>query len=248
QEFRASGATILGRSGAEPLTLNRITSDGGILDFRKDGTTAGSIGTYVNLPYIGKNDVNLLFDPAGPHVIPRGTNGGARDGAINLGSSTNRFKNLHLSGGVNFDDNPTAVTGNVSSKTLDDYEEGTCNLKWSDGTNHSTYVGNKYTKVGRLVTVSGYIAGNVSGLTGTAVAQIAGFPFAFSDYGSFAVKLRHIDSPTGCIGIVGEHINSGSSAQLSFIVDNGNYSSVLVSDLSINSNDTYFDITYITTS
>ena len=78
--------------------FNRNTSDGEMINFRKDGTTVGSIGTYVNLPYIGKADVNLLFDPAGPHIIPRGTNGGARDAAINLGSSTNRFKDLYLSG------------------------------------------------------------------------------------------------------------------------------------------------------
>jgi hypothetical protein len=34
------------RSGANPLLLNRLSSDGDILSFMKDSTTVGSIGTY----------------------------------------------------------------------------------------------------------------------------------------------------------------------------------------------------------
>jgi hypothetical protein len=33
------------RSGDKPLVVNRLSSDGSITDFRKDGTTVGSIGT-----------------------------------------------------------------------------------------------------------------------------------------------------------------------------------------------------------
>jgi hypothetical protein len=33
------------RSGDKPLVVNRLSSDGTILDFRKDGTTVGSIGS-----------------------------------------------------------------------------------------------------------------------------------------------------------------------------------------------------------
>jgi hypothetical protein len=101
--YGANGVQMV-RSNATPLNLNRTTSDGAIQEFFKDGTAVGSIGTYVSLPFIGKSDVNLLFDPAGPHMIPRGTNGGARDAAINLGSSSNRFKDIYLSGNINVGD------------------------------------------------------------------------------------------------------------------------------------------------
>jgi hypothetical protein len=84
-EARATGFIRATVDSADCLQLNRLSIDGDIIDFRKDGTAVGSIGTYVNLPYIGKDDVNLLFDPTGPHIIPRGTAGGARDAAINLG-------------------------------------------------------------------------------------------------------------------------------------------------------------------
>ncbi len=42
-EFRTAGVTILGRSGGEPLTLNRTSSDGGITSFRKDNSVVGSV-------------------------------------------------------------------------------------------------------------------------------------------------------------------------------------------------------------
>jgi hypothetical protein len=215
---------------------------GGLKVSNSSYDTGATVTTSVSGDLItGLADTALRFYDGGDAIIPRSTADAARNGTTDLGASNSRFKKLYLSSGVQFG------TTDAAAELLDDYEEGTCDLTWSDGTNNSTVVTNKYTKVGRIVTVSGYVAGNVSGLTGTAVAKIAGFPFAFSDYGSFAVKLRYIDSPTGCIGIVGNHVNSGSVAQLSFIVDNGNYVDVLVSDLSTSSNDTYFNITYTTT-
>jgi hypothetical protein len=236
-----------GRSGL----FKRLSTDGEIISFRKDTLTVGSIGADNASINIGSGNTGLLFYNTATAIYPRTAAGAQSNGAIDLGGASDRFKDLYLSGDVIAPNivasNGIFLGGTSIDNRLDDYEEGTCDLTWSDGTNNSTVVTNKYTKVGRIVTVSGYVAGNVSGLTSTAVAKIAGFPFAFSDYGSFAVKLRYIDSPTGCIGIVGDHANSGSVAQLSFIIDNGNYVDVLVSDLSTNSNDTYFNITYTAT-
>jgi hypothetical protein len=98
--YAAGGIASNSPSNDVAGVFNRLGTDGIIVQLKKDGTTVGSIGTYTSLPYIGKSDVTLLFDPSGPHMIPRGTNGGARDAAINLGASTNRFKDLYLSGGV----------------------------------------------------------------------------------------------------------------------------------------------------
>ena len=185
--FGAAGWIQSARSSVDAnLYLNKLDNDGEILRIAKDGTTVGSIGTYVNLPYIGKADVNLLFDPTGPHIIPRGTNGGARDAAINLGSSTNRFKDLYLSddiahkdaggtarllydksvnllgnAGTNVEAYNVTVNngvvfgttgGSVTSKTLDDYEEGTWTLTDQSGAGMSltVYVAS-YTKIGNQV-------------------------------------------------------------------------------------------------
>jgi hypothetical protein len=42
-EFNSDGTIVGVRSGGHPLLLNRTTSDGAIAQFRKDGTTVGSI-------------------------------------------------------------------------------------------------------------------------------------------------------------------------------------------------------------
>lgn len=67
------------------------------------------------------------------------------DNASDLGSTSKRFQDLHLSGGVSFDEDPSLVTGSVSGKTLDDYEEGTFTASL-DAASLTGY----YTKVGNL--------------------------------------------------------------------------------------------------
>ena len=188
-EAHQNGETYVSRSGT-PMAINRNSSDGTLLNFYKDGGGVGSIGSYTSLPYIGKSDVTLLFDPSGPHIIPRGTNGGARDAAINLGASTNRFKDLYLSGGI-------YLGGTGSANKLDDYEEGT----WTpvDGSGQVTITGatGVYTRVGRQVTVLG--AFTYPSTSQTNYAIIAGLPFSVSNaadavYAPGSVQTSYISS------------------------------------------------------
>jgi hypothetical protein len=235
------GYVYSNRAGGVSGYFDRGTSDGSILEFRKDGTAVGSIGTDSgDLTIYGTVAGHTGFRFGNGEVYPTNNGGSLSDNTMSLGSTSIRFTDLYLSGGV-------YLGGTGAANHLDDYEEGTCNMKWSDGTNHSTVIASKYTKVGRLVTVSGYASGNISGLTGATAVQLAGFPFAFSDYGSFALRTRNINAPAGCIGLIGFHGNSGAFATLTFIVDNANYVSVLVSDMSATTNDAYFDVTYQTT-
>ena len=44
------------------MYVGRKTSDGTLIDFRKDGTTVGSIGTYASDLTIGDDDVGIRFD------------------------------------------------------------------------------------------------------------------------------------------------------------------------------------------
>jgi hypothetical protein len=80
-------------------SFNRLSSDGAIIDFRKDSTTVGTIGSQggSNL-YIEDADAGLRFSSASDEVAPCGNGGANRDNAINLGASNNRFKDLHLGG------------------------------------------------------------------------------------------------------------------------------------------------------
>ena len=99
------------RDGAEPLVLNRRTSDGDIVKFRKDNTTVGSIGTSSGVLYIDGPSGNGISLPNNG-VLPA-TSGGARDNLTDLGASYARYKDLHLSGTIN----KTAGSGTFAIET-----------------------------------------------------------------------------------------------------------------------------------
>ena len=88
------------RDGAIALILNRLTSDGDIAVFRKNGTTVGSIGTLGGDFFISNSDTGLRYRGVEDNIIPCDGSGGSRDNAVSLGGSPYRFKNLYLSGGV----------------------------------------------------------------------------------------------------------------------------------------------------
>ena len=145
------------------LYLNRLTTDGSLAIFKKDGTTVGSIGTLSGDMSIGTGNAGLRFnDPHGellPHNVS--TNSGT-DGTVILGSGGVRFKDLYLSGGV-------YLGGTGAANKLDDYESGT----WTPtGFTGGTLYNARYTKIGNLVTASAY----VNGTTFTASAM-GGLPF-----------------------------------------------------------------------
>jgi hypothetical protein len=100
------------------------------------------------------------------------------DNAIDLGSSSHRFKDLYLSGGV-------YLGGTGSANKLDDYEEGTYQSSLTPNTSGTitlltAYDLLSYTKVGRAVTVTGdLVISATSSPVGTTV-RVA-LPFAIAD-------------------------------------------------------------------
>jgi hypothetical protein len=147
QEFRADGRVFIGHAGAGHF-VNRIGTDGDITEFRKDGSTVGSIqtgaGGYMHIK--GGNNTfgsGIAFN----HQTwnPTNASGTKTDNHVKLGDINSRFTDLYLSGGV-------YLGGTGSANKLDDYEEGTWTAQLSDGTNiSSTTATGYYTKVGRIV-------------------------------------------------------------------------------------------------
>ena len=105
----SGGWVAAARSGDTAGMFNRLLSDGDIVTFHKDGTTVGSIGTnstanfYIRSTQSGH--VGLEF--GSPNIMPM-KDGALADNAVDLGLSTQRFKDLYLSGVAN-------VTGISSS-------------------------------------------------------------------------------------------------------------------------------------
>ena len=98
------------------LFLDRMSSDGNIIDFRKDNTTVGTIGTNSGYIRIGTGDTHLLYHSGIDTIIPY-SGSANRDNAISLGYSGARFKDLHLSGNANIGTNLT-VQGTLSAGTI----------------------------------------------------------------------------------------------------------------------------------
>ena len=149
---------------------NRLSSDGEISRFMKDGTTVGSIGAWSSGLLVGTGDVGLAFVDGTPERIqPRKADDQTNaDGLINLGHSSNRFKDLYLSGGV-------YLGGTGSANKLDDYEEGTFTPTLNAYGGTPTFATATYTKVGNLVLVTVQV-----GLDGTSDAsgfQVTSLPF-----------------------------------------------------------------------
>jgi len=82
--------------------FNRLSTDGDIVQLRKDGGTVGSIGTTSDRLTIGSGDTGLRFVGDANQITPWNTSTNAiSDNLLDLGNTNNRFKDLHLSGTAN---------------------------------------------------------------------------------------------------------------------------------------------------
>ena len=175
--MRSTGLLQAIRDGGTVVELNRQTSDGTIIDFRKDNSTVGSIGAFGGDAYFGTGDTGILANDNGNAILPYNTTTGAyADNFLDLGVATQRFKSIYLSGGV-------YLGGTGSANKLDDYEEGT----WTPSLSGSSYVSGGvkygfYTKLGNLVTATA-VFDNAT-ITGGAATRITGLPFTVSTEGS----------------------------------------------------------------
>jgi hypothetical protein len=185
--IRPTGAATFTRDSNPPVLVNLLGSDTNLISFYKDNSVVGSIGVSGGRPFYGADNgstgSSIQMDSLG--TIPRTRTGGSSDGTFNLGASGSRWKDLYLSGGVVLDDNPTAVGGDVTSKTLDDYEEGTCTFTYTGSSGNPTVTYDSvsygfYTKIGRKVFIEGRIRTDAfSGGSGS--LQVSGLPFTVSN-------------------------------------------------------------------
>jgi hypothetical protein len=95
-QLNANGLIIGTTSETNPLLLNRLSTNGDIIDFRKDSTTIGTIGADGGKLYVNSLGSNLVFQVGGTsyinmdstHIYPQ------TDNAYDLGSAGNRFDDV----------------------------------------------------------------------------------------------------------------------------------------------------------
>ena len=152
-EFASNNTLRATKGSSAPAEFNRLTNDGDIALFYKDTSPVGSIGVNSGDIYIastGTYSAGLMFEGSSgaQDIRPCSKTGALLDGAVDLGDSSARFKDLYLSGGVH-------LGGTAAANELDDYEEGTWTPSWTNGIGNGTSSGT-YVKVGQIVHVTAF--------------------------------------------------------------------------------------------
>jgi hypothetical protein len=98
--LRPAGIMLIGGTGTS-IYANREDSDGEIMQFRKDGTTVGSIGTEATALAIGHQDTGIKFAHSLDAVLPFNLSTYAnRDNAIDIGYGSVRFDDIYATNGT----------------------------------------------------------------------------------------------------------------------------------------------------
>ena len=168
-----SGALTVDAAGTTPLTVDRATSNGTIIDVQKDGTSIGNIGIESSGLYVDGEASHAGIKMFASSIGPR-QNSADVDNTINLGWSGGRFKDLYLSGGA-------YIGGTGSANHLDDYEEGDWTPTIHQGGGGITVSMARYTKIGRQVTV--LTDSTLTGSRNSSDLIIGGLPFTCSNNG-----------------------------------------------------------------
>ena len=211
------------------LVLNRLTTDGTLAEFRKDGVTVGSIGESAGLYIERASGAGWQFGVG--NISPR-KSGALADGQVDLGSTSYRYKDLYLSGGV-------YLGGTGAANHLDDYEEGTWtgSINTTSGTTGTfSSVDGVYVKIGKLVTVTGTLSGTSMVFTSSSsFVRINGFPFTANS------------ATEGFIGnFAGGTVNSGINGALLIGTGTGTSPYIYAVHSATASNNSYFTVTYET--
>ena len=99
--YRANASLDVARDDGTVMFINRLTSNGDLVEFRKNGGGVGSIGTDGSSLYIGSftgSDSFINFESQA--ITPSNSSGGSRDNAIDLGKSDARFDDIYATNGT----------------------------------------------------------------------------------------------------------------------------------------------------
>jgi hypothetical protein len=161
------------------LTKKSGYTDGRFIQFTQNNTTVGQItsasaGTIFDVT-ASNNSLRLTGGSSSYWLTGAGIYAG-NSATRDLGTSTYKWRDLYLSGGV-------YLGGTGSANKLDDYEEGTwlpqvefTTVGSTATTSTNTYTTGGYTKIGKAVTVEFNIS-QISWGNGTGNVRLTGLPF-----------------------------------------------------------------------
>jgi hypothetical protein len=195
-EFKSDGRLIATVSGNYSALLNRLSSDGDIVQFRKDGTTVGVIGTQNWGIGTSSPASELEIESATPEIRIDATSGAGRNykihsdgnelyiegigssGSLKIGEDGTYGVSIDLgTGGIQASDG-IYLGGTGTANKLDDYEEGTFTPTYTDGFSSVTYTAQSgyYTKIGDFVFVRIRLENSAATTNGNRI-EIGSLPF-----------------------------------------------------------------------
>ena len=244
--LQSNGTVQFSASATTTAIINRKSTDGAILQFRKDGSTVGSIGTTTNsYLWAGGTNSGIFFynNGFGPSVGSSG-NGALTDNTKDIGASGNRFKDLYLSGGV-------YLGGTGSANKLDDYEFGAWFPVISDATSGgntgtSTVAYATYTKVGNLVHLKARLVNMDTTGMGSGNIYVQGVPFAADGDGEGVASMSFFTAAANSLGIVPSIDDGASYIKLKEVISGGVYINADSSQFTSGTADLWITITYNT--
>ena len=122
-----TGGLTVNNDGATVLTVDRATSDGTLVDFKKDGITVGNLGVGLSSLSVGTGNTQLLFWNSQSGIFP--SNGATvTDNSIDFGNPNYRFKDLYLSGKITYGANAIDGTGGLNVQSRYTYNDGNNNF------------------------------------------------------------------------------------------------------------------------
>ena len=222
-EARADGRLYSTTNGTTVAKFNRRTSDGAVVDFRKDNTVVGSIGVNSSNAYFASSEFGIK--PTSVGLVSTNISGVAQNGAEDLGGSSFRWRDLYLSGGA-------YLGGTAAANKLDDYEEGTFTptLFGSTTAGTPTYANQtgNYTKIGnRVICTLRVGVSAISGATGS--VRIGGLPFTSQGETSATVMVEQADWPTGTTAPVAYN-SSSTELRIYYMADDSGWSQATIAD------------------
>ncbi len=216
-----------------PLRLNKLNGEGSLLRLYKDSSEVGSIGTLFGDLYVATGNTGIRCVDANRSVSPYDSTANSLvDASVDLGYASARYKDAYLSGGV-------YLGGTGSANKLDDYEEGTWTPAPTVGSASSA--SGTYTKIGRMVVVTGFVSG--MNTVNNETLSIAGLPFT----GGVTVQCvgqamwSNVDKDFGY-----EQVFYTGGSQFQFYhTTNANFDAIRHIDLDGSNSACYFSATYL---
>jgi hypothetical protein len=190
-ETNDNGRLNATRNGSIAGVFNRLTSDGDIVQFRKDGATVGSIGN------VGAN-VYIASQGAAKYVLYNSAFAAADDNSRDLGLSSQRFKDLYLSGGLRGDTTFKNNAGTTEYARFDSIG----NLLVGKTSSSLTTSGVEFSPLGKILatrssaqaanfsrtTTAGAVVGFFSGATEVGTVSVTGSSTSYNTSSDYRLK------------------------------------------------------------